>query len=140
MTALATPVTTKKAAPGTKADGSPAGASNADQRGWLRGFENLSREHGFVPLRVEGELPPELRGTFYRNGPGAFDVAGERYRHWFDGDGAVTAVRLDGSAAFGATRLVETPWRDRERRAASASSAATTRRWRVRSASCSSAT
>ena len=88
----------------------------AQPRGWGRGFENLSREHGFVPLRVEGRLPPELRGTFYRNGPGVFDVAGERYRHWFDGDGAVTAVRLDGKGgALGASRLVATPWRDRER-------------------------
>ena len=85
---------------------------------WRCGFEDLTREHGFVPLRVEGQLPAELRGTFYRNGPGAFDVAGERYRHWFDGDGAVTAVRLDGrGGALGASRLVETPWRDRERRA-----------------------
>ena len=118
MTALAMPTATQKAALGTNPDESAARASNADQHGWRRGFENLSREHGFVPLRVEGALPPELRGTFYRNGRGAFDVAGERYRHWFDGDGAVTAVRLDGSgAAFGATRLGETPWRERERRA-----------------------
>lgn len=87
-------------------------------RAWRRGFENLSREHGFIPLRVEGKLPAELHGTLYRNGPGKFDVAGERYRHWFDGDGAVCAVRLDGkSAAFGAAKLVETPWRERERRA-----------------------
>lgn len=87
-----------------------------DARSWRRGFENLAREHSFVPLRVEGTLPTELRGTFYRNGPGAFDVAGERYRHWFDCDGAVTAVRLDGrGAALGATKLVTTPWRERER-------------------------
>lgn len=92
--------------------------ASSSRPSWRRGFENLSREHSFVPLRVEGELPAELRGTFYRNGPGAFDVAGERYRHWFGGDGAVTAVRLDGrGGAFGASKLVETPWRERERRA-----------------------
>jgi all-trans-8'-apo-beta-carotenal 15,15'-oxygenase len=85
---------------------------------WRRGFENLSREHAFVPLRVEGAIPEGLRGTFYRNGPGRFDVAGERYRHWFDGDGAVAAVRIDGAGgARGAVRLVETRWRERERRA-----------------------
>jgi all-trans-8'-apo-beta-carotenal 15,15'-oxygenase len=103
--------------------GAPKG-SNAAARGdaarapfgWRCGFENLAHEHAFVPLRVEGTLPPELRGTFYRNGPGRFDVAGERYRHWFDGDGAVTAVRLDGrGGALGASRLVATPWRERER-------------------------
>jgi carotenoid cleavage dioxygenase-like enzyme len=85
---------------------------------WRRGFENLAVEHPFVPLRIEGRLPEGLRGTFYRNGPGRFDVAGERYRHWFDVDGAVTAVRLDGrGGALGATKLVATPWRERERQA-----------------------
>jgi all-trans-8'-apo-beta-carotenal 15,15'-oxygenase len=85
---------------------------------WRCGFENLSREHGFVPLRVEGRLPDGLRGTLYRNGAGRFDVAGERYRHWFDSDGAVTAVRLDPHGrAWGASKLVATPWLERERRA-----------------------
>jgi all-trans-8'-apo-beta-carotenal 15,15'-oxygenase len=85
---------------------------------WRCGFENLSREHDFLHLRVEGRLPGSLRGTLYRNGPGNFDVGGERYGHWFDGDGAVTAVRLDGrGGALGASRLVATPWRERERRA-----------------------
>jgi all-trans-8'-apo-beta-carotenal 15,15'-oxygenase len=85
---------------------------------WCGGFENLAREHAFIPLRVEGKLPAVLRGTLYRNGPGRFDVAGERYRHWFDSDGAVTAVRLDGTGgALGATKLVATPWREREKRA-----------------------
>lgn len=111
MTAHAMPATTMKTSIDVRTDGA---ASRA--RGWRRGFENLSREHGFVPLRVEGTLPAELRGTFYRNGPGTFDVAGERYRHWFDGDGAVTAIRLDGkNGALGASKLVATPWRERER-------------------------
>jgi carotenoid cleavage dioxygenase-like enzyme len=83
-----------------------------------RGFENLAGEHGFVSMRVEGQLPSDLRGTFYRNGPGRFDIAGERYGHWFDSDGAVTAVRLDGTgAALGASKLVATPWLRREREA-----------------------
>ncbi len=84
---------------------------------WRGGFENLSREHAFEPLRIEGEIPRDLEGTFYRNGPGRFDVAGERYRHWFDGDGAITAVRIVNGSASGAARLVRTPWLIREERA-----------------------
>lgn len=84
---------------------------------WRRGFDDLSAEHGFTPLRVEGRLPAELTGTLYRNGPGGYGVAGERYRHWFDGDGAVSAVRLSGGQAFGAARMVETKARERERQA-----------------------
>ena len=84
---------------------------------WLGGLQDLPREHGFEPLRVEGSLPEGLRGALYRNGPGRFDVGGERVPHWFDGDGAVTAVRLDGGRAWGASRLVRTEGLVREERA-----------------------
>ncbi len=36
---------------------------------------------------IQGKLPADLKGVFYRNGPGRFDLGGERYHHWFDGDG-----------------------------------------------------
>ncbi len=66
---------------------------------------NLPREHGFVPLTVEGALPPALTGTLYRNGPGIFELFGRRYSHPFEGDGAITAIRLEGGRAHGACRL-----------------------------------
>jgi all-trans-8'-apo-beta-carotenal 15,15'-oxygenase len=66
---------------------------------------NLPEQHGFVPLRVEGELPPDLRGTIVRNGPGVFERLGVRVAHTFEGDGAITAVRLDGETAVGACRV-----------------------------------
>jgi len=87
------------------------------EAGWSGGFCDLRVEHGFVPLDVDGALPPELEGTFYRNGPGRFGVAGERYRHWFDGDGAVSAVRMTGGKAFGAAKLVRTAGMLREQQA-----------------------
>lgn len=75
--------------------------------GWRRAFRDLAREHGFEPLRLEGVLPAGLRGTLYRNGPALFSNQGEGYGHWFDGDGAVTAVRFDERGAAGAIRLVQ---------------------------------
>ena len=66
---------------------------------------DLPREHGFEPLEIEGTLPGELRGTLFRNGPGQFGQFGRRYAHPFEGDGAVTAIRLDGRRAFGASKL-----------------------------------
>jgi all-trans-8'-apo-beta-carotenal 15,15'-oxygenase len=36
---------------------------------------------------VKGRMPADLEGTFFRNGPGRFELGGERYHHWFDGDG-----------------------------------------------------
>jgi all-trans-8'-apo-beta-carotenal 15,15'-oxygenase len=75
--------------------------------GWRRAFRDLPREHGFEPLRVTGSIPTELRGTLYRAGPSLFSAQGQTYPHWFDGDGAVSAVRLNGGAAEGAVRLVQ---------------------------------
>src|SRR6266404_5189776 len=51
-------------------------------------------------LDVVGEIPRELNGTFYRNGPNpAFEPVG-RY-HWFDGDGMIHAISLrDGRASY----------------------------------------
>ncbi|MCW3005276.1 MAG: apocarotenoid5,15-oxygenase [Conexibacter sp.] len=36
---------------------------------------------------VKGRWPADLEGAFFRNGPGRFELGGERYHHWFDGDG-----------------------------------------------------
>jgi all-trans-8'-apo-beta-carotenal 15,15'-oxygenase len=70
-------------------------------------YQDLRREHGFEPLKVEGALPPELAGTLYRNGPGLFGSHGRRYSHLFEGQGAVTAVRFVDGAALGASRVIE---------------------------------
>jgi all-trans-8'-apo-beta-carotenal 15,15'-oxygenase len=37
--------------------------------------------------QIKGRIPSDLQGVFYRNGPGRFELGGERYHHWFDGDG-----------------------------------------------------
>ncbi|HEY4243657.1 MAG TPA: carotenoid oxygenase family protein [Kofleriaceae bacterium] len=69
---------------------------------WTR---DLPREHGFEPLRVEGALPPALRGTLFRNGPGLFGQFGQRYSHPFEGDGQCTAIRITDGQALGASRI-----------------------------------
>ena len=76
---------------------------------WRMGFRSLEDEIGDgVELEVEGTLPAELEGTLYRIGPARHDVYGERYRHWFDGDGMVHALRLSGGKAEYRNRFVAT--------------------------------
>jgi all-trans-8'-apo-beta-carotenal 15,15'-oxygenase len=70
------------------------------------------REHGARPLRLEGALPGALRGTFYRNGPALFS-AGSR-SHWFDGTGAVCAVRLGNGEAHGLVKATHAPSADHD--------------------------
>src|SRR6201989_3019614 len=58
-------------------------------------------------LKVSGELPRELNGTLYRNGPNPqFDVPGA---HWFVGDGMLHAFHLENGRASYRNRWVRTP-------------------------------
>lgn len=85
---------------------------------WRGVYQPLSREHGWEPLRVEGRLPDDLRGTLVRNGPGLLSSPdGAPYVHWFDGDGALAAARFGGGGVDGAVRVTDTPWLRAERAA-----------------------
>lgn len=57
---------------------------------------------------VEGRLPAGLRGRYFRNGPGLMQRAGQRYRHWFDGDGLVQSWTLADGRASHRARFVQT--------------------------------
>lgn len=58
-------------------------------------------------LKIVGELPRELNGTLYRNGPNPqFDVPGA---HWFVGDGMLHAFHLENGRASYRNRWVRTP-------------------------------
>src|SRR6201995_3731600 len=57
-------------------------------------------------LRISGELPRELNGTLYRNGPNPqFDSPGA---HWFVGDGMLHAFHLENGRASYRNRWVRT--------------------------------
>jgi carotenoid cleavage dioxygenase-like enzyme len=49
------------------------------------GFRTVDTEYRNHAPRIEGSVPDWLSGTLVRNGPGRFDVGGERVNHWFDG-------------------------------------------------------
>jgi carotenoid cleavage dioxygenase-like enzyme len=58
-------------------------------------------------LKVQGELPHELNGTLYRNGPNPqFDAPGA---HWFVGDGMLHAFHLENGRASYRNRWIRTP-------------------------------
>lgn len=76
--------------------------------GWYRAFQNLVSEYSFEKLRVEGQIPQDIKGTLYRVGPGQFTLFGKRLPHWFDGDGAVAAIQIQDGEAQGAAKLIRT--------------------------------
>jgi len=76
---------------------------------WKLGFESLESEIR-VPteLKVEGKIPLDLKGSLFRNGPARFDVYGDRYLNWFDGDGMIYRFALKDGRVFYQHRFVET--------------------------------
>lgn len=59
---------------------------------------------------IEGEVPRELNGTLYRNGPSqrVLPKSGERSLHLFDGDALINAIRFDDGRAHHLGRYAQT--------------------------------
>jgi carotenoid cleavage dioxygenase-like enzyme len=75
----------------------------------LAGFASVDvRTPLSARVNFEGRLPPNLRGTLYRNGPALHEFGGLRYHHWFDGDGMVQAFRFGDDGLTHSGRLVVT--------------------------------
>lgn len=49
------------------------------------GLTKTQAQYSDINLAIEGKIPGWLNGTLFRNGPGTFELAHEKYRHWFDG-------------------------------------------------------
>lgn len=77
-------------------------------RDWLGGYESQPKEYEYWIDEIDGEIPPELFGTFLRNGPGLLDVNGQSLHHPFDGDGMICAISMQNGRAFFRNRFVNT--------------------------------
>lgn len=75
------------------------------------GFEALEQELDYrVPMSdVQGQVPDEVRGTFFRIGPGRNKIGGQKFGHWFDGDGMLHAVSFKDDGVVYRNRYVRTP-------------------------------
>jgi carotenoid cleavage dioxygenase-like enzyme len=74
----------------------------------------VTREGAWVPRAIEGEIPREIAGTLYRNGPGQKEVFDAALGHLFDGDAYLTALRFADGRLSGLSRFVATKERLRE--------------------------
>jgi all-trans-8'-apo-beta-carotenal 15,15'-oxygenase len=90
-------------------------AANADRKGVNEipschgGLENLDEEYDYWMTDIQGEVPTDIKGTFFRNGPGRQKIGESQYGHWFDGDGMLCAFTIaDGKVHF-KNRYVRTP-------------------------------
>ena len=85
---------------------------------YLNGHHAPNRFEADAPdLWVEGEIPRDLAGVFYRNGPEPlFPTRGDAY-HWFDGDGMVYAFFIEDGRVSMRNRWVRTEKFELERAA-----------------------
>ena len=71
-------------------------------------YAPTTRELDQDKLEVVGELPSDLRGTYYRNGANPVFEPKNRY-HPFDGDGMVHALHISDDGARYVNRWIDTP-------------------------------
>ena len=63
---------------------------------WASSYCNVEKELSNIELKVvKGEVPNEISGTFYRNGPGRLERNGQWVPHPFDGDGMIAAMKFN---------------------------------------------
>lgn len=75
---------------------------------WQRGYESQRQESAYWIDEIEGEIPPELCGTLFRNGPGLFEIEGSPIKHPFDGDGMICAIAFTEGRAYFRNRFART--------------------------------
>jgi all-trans-8'-apo-beta-carotenal 15,15'-oxygenase len=76
---------------------------------WDQALSTPAPEFQQTQLQIlSGAIPPGVCGTLYRNGPGRLERGGQRVGHWFDGDGAILAVKFADGAASGVYKYVQT--------------------------------
>ncbi|ANP44828.1 carotenoid oxygenase family protein [Candidatus Viadribacter manganicus] len=61
-------------------------------------YEPVAKEVTALDLKVIGELPKDLHGAYYRNGPNPVH-APQALHHWFDGDGMLHAIYFENGKA-----------------------------------------
>lgn len=83
-------------------------------------FGPIASEDDVQDLRVTGEIPRELNGTFYRNGPNPQFPPRDPNHHWFAGDGMLHAFTLGRGRVGYKNRYLRTPKWELENKAGKA--------------------
>lgn len=80
----------------------------ASRERWTPAFATPASDFQLTKATVRGRFPDAVTGTLYRNGPAGHTLGGERYHHWFDGDGMVHRFVIAGTEVRHEGRYVAT--------------------------------
>jgi all-trans-8'-apo-beta-carotenal 15,15'-oxygenase len=84
---------------------------------WQRGYESQPKEYEYQIEDIEGQIPPQLEGTLFRNGPGLLEVYGTPVQHPFDGDGMITSFAFKDGKCYFRNRFIQTEGYLKEKKA-----------------------
>lgn len=84
---------------------------------WINAWRPSSATGSYEITDIQGEVPRELAGTLYRNGPSQQILPAEGYGalHLFDGDGMIHAFRFEDGHVFYTGAFAENPTFQREK-------------------------
>ena len=90
---------------------------NFDRQDWVSAYRNVEQELTNIELKIlKGKIPFDLKGTFYRNGPGQIERGGKWVHHPFDGDGMIAAMSFENGVVRFSNRFIRTkPWLEEEK-------------------------
>ena len=74
---------------------------------WALGFQAANADLEPQLAAMRGRFPAAVHGLLFRNGP-VHDLAGQRYQHWFDGDGMVQRFAIGATGVVHSGRIVRT--------------------------------
>ncbi|MBU2918148.1 carotenoid oxygenase family protein [Psychrosphaera sp. F3M07] len=75
----------------------------------LIGFTNVDDDFAPEVLSIEGKIPLDIQGTFYRNGPGKLERGEHRYQHLFEGDGMLQSFTIAQGKIVHKGKFINTP-------------------------------
>ncbi len=79
------------------------------QTSWAKAIAKPASEFPLTQLStISGQIPENLKGSLYRNGPARLERGEFHVGHWFDGDGAILAVHFAEGQARATYRYVQT--------------------------------
>jgi carotenoid cleavage dioxygenase len=76
---------------------------------WTLGYRTPAGDFTGASAHVSGRFPAAVQGVLFRNGPAVHDMGGQRYQHWFDGDGMVQRYAITATGVTHSGKVVHTP-------------------------------
>ncbi|GAB5379319.1 MAG: carotenoid oxygenase family protein [Aliiglaciecola sp.] len=75
----------------------------------LIGYANVEKDFSLQNLTIEGQVPKDIKGMFFRNGPAKHERDAQRYLHLFEGDGMVQQFNIENGQISHRGKFVNTP-------------------------------